>query len=180
MASEPVEVSLDEAGARVRAFGKGGIPDTRGHLHRPFLPADGIKASLLFFVLHDCPKANALAPEMARLAALAAERGMASYVVYAEPDLDVAVAATHAQEYAIKVPALLDTGVRLAEAVGARTTPEAALVVEKGALVAAVSGVEKVVLEVVDKLGQDETGGFVGKLGWMVVSVVNPMVLVAG
>jgi hypothetical protein len=36
------------------------------------------------------------------------------------------------------------------------------------------------VLEGVDNLGQGETGGFVGKLGWMVVSVVNPMVLVAG
>ena len=135
VASESVAVGLDEAGARVRAFGTGGIPDTRGHLHRPFQPADGIKASLLFFVLHDCPKANALAPEMARLAALAAERGMASYVVYAEPDLDVAVAATHAQEYAIQVPALLDTGVRLAAAVGARTTPEAALVVADGTVV---------------------------------------------
>ena len=72
VAAEPVEVSLDEAGARVRAFGKGGIPDTQGHLHRPFLPTAGIKASLLFFVLHDCPKANALAPEMARLAVLVA------------------------------------------------------------------------------------------------------------
>ncbi len=37
-----------------------------------------------------------------------------------------------------------------------------------------------VVLEVVDNLGQDETGGFVGKLGWMGLVVVGPtMVLVA-
>ena len=35
------------------------------------------------------------------------------------------------------------------------------------------------VLEVVDNLGQGETGGFVGKLGWMGWMVVIQMVMVA-
>ena len=36
------------------------------------------------------------------------------------------------------------------------------------------------VLEVVGSRSRVQTGGFVGILGWMVVTVVIPMVLVAG
>jgi len=126
---------LEAATARVRAAAEVRIPDPQGLLHRPFQPADGQKAVLFFFILHDCPKANALAPEMSRLAAFGAERGVGTYVVYAEPDLEAAAAAVHAREYGFQFPVLLDAGLHLSTAVGATATPEAAVVAADGTVV---------------------------------------------
>lgn len=134
-AAESVEGELPAASARVRAVAGARIPDPQGRLHRPFQPADATKATLFFFILHDCPKANALAPEMSRLAALGAEKGVATYVVYAEPDLEAPEAAAHAREYGFQMPVLLDTGLILSTAVGATATPEAALVASDGAVI---------------------------------------------
>ncbi len=126
---------LLEASARVREAVALQIPDPAGRLHRPFEPAPEHKATLLFFVLHDCPKANALAPEMSRLAAFGAERGVRTLVVYAEPTLEAAAAAAHAAEYGFQMPVVLDIALHLATAVGATATPEAALVAADGAVV---------------------------------------------
>ena len=134
-AAQPVPEELMTATERVRAAASVRIPDPGGRLHQPLRPADGQKGSLFFFILHDCPKANVLAPEMSRLAAMAAGRGVDAYVVYAEPDLEAAVAVAHSRDYHFAMPVLMDTALHLATAVGATATPEAAVVAADGSVV---------------------------------------------
>lgn len=134
-AGVPVADDLPAATVRVREVMNLRLPDPQGRLHQPFQSKAGQKAVLLFFILHDCPKANALAPEMSRLAAFGAERGVETHVVYAEPDLEPAEAAAHARDFGFQFPVLLDTALHVSTAVGATATPEAALVAADGSVV---------------------------------------------
>lgn len=109
------------------------VADVDGKMHRP-LAADGQAATVLFFVLHDCPLANSYAPEISRIAQEYAARGVRSFVVYGEADLPPADAGKHAREYGFRCPALLDPAHALARAAGATVSPEAAVFSAKGAL----------------------------------------------
>lgn len=92
------------------------------------LPGRGeCKALALIFVAHDCPISNAYAPEIARLCKEFEPRGVAFRVVYAERDLPIADAAKHAREFAFPCPTVVDRDLRLSVRVGAKMTPEAAL-----------------------------------------------------
>ena len=62
------------------------VNDVEGAAHRPLADA-GQAATVLFFVMHDCPIANAYAPEISRIAEEYRKRGVRSYVVYGEDDL---------------------------------------------------------------------------------------------
>src|SRR5262249_8829499 len=59
------------------------------------------------------------------LAAKYGARGVQFLGVNANPDEDLAAVARHAKEYAVPFPVLKDEGQILADAVGARVTPEA-------------------------------------------------------
>ena len=109
------------------------VADVDGKPHRP-LAAAGQVATVLFFVLHDCPISNGYAPEMSRIAQEYAARGVRSYVVYGEADLASAEAQKHAREYGYRCPALLDPPHGLAQAAGATVAPEAAVFSAKGEL----------------------------------------------
>ena len=104
------------------------VKDVNGKKHRP-LAEGGEK--LFFFVLHDCPAANSYAPEMSRIAAKYGAKGVRSYLVYVESDLDEAEAQKHAREHQIGFPALIDRRHELAKVTGATISPEVALVSEK-------------------------------------------------
>lgn len=125
---------LSAATARVRESASVRLPDPAGRLHRPFQVEGDRKGVLFFFILHDCPKANTLAPEMSRLAAFGAERGVSTYVVYTEPTLEPVKASAHARDYGFQMPVLLDTALVISKAVGATATPEAALVAADGSV----------------------------------------------
>ncbi len=109
------------------------VADVEGKVHRP-LAADGQVATVLFFVLPDCPISNAYAPEISRIAQEYAARGVRGYVVYGEADLPPAEARKHARDYAFRCPALLDPAHALARAAGATVSPEAAVFSAKGEL----------------------------------------------
>ena len=109
------------------------LKDVDGAPQRPLADA-GQAATVLFFVLHDCPIANAYAPEISRIAAEYRERGVRAFVIYAEDDLSPADARKHAREYAYRCPALLDPKGTLARSAGATVSPEAAVFSAKGAL----------------------------------------------
>ena len=109
------------------------LKDVDGAAHRP-LAAAGQVATVLFFVLHDCPIANAYAPEISRIAEEYRGRGVRAFVIYAEDDLSLAEARKHAREYAYRCPALLDPKGALARLAGATVSPEAAVFSAKGAL----------------------------------------------
>jgi peroxiredoxin len=90
------------------------------------------KATVLFFVAHDCPISNAYAPEISRIAADYAKRQVEILVVYADSDFTAAGAREHARQYGYRVPLLLDSKHRLSSQVGATVTPEAAVLSPSG------------------------------------------------
>lgn len=102
------------------------VHDVRGRPHQPLADA-GQKATVFFFVLHDCPLANNCAPEINRIVADYRARGVRSFLVYVEDDLSPKAARRHAKEYAFTCPALLDRGQKLARFTNAARSPEVAV-----------------------------------------------------
>ena len=92
----------------------------------------GQKATVLFFVMHECPVANAYAPEIARIMTEYAAKGVRSYVVYVEADLPAEKARAHARDFGFKAGTLRDPKHLLSKAAGATISPEAAVVSPKG------------------------------------------------
>ena len=109
------------------------VNDVEGASQRPLADA-GQTATVLFFVMHDCPIANGYAPEISRIAEEYGKRGVRCFVIYAEDDLSPADAKKHAREYAFRCPALLDPAHSLARKAGATVSPEAAVFSAKGEL----------------------------------------------
>lgn len=102
------------------------IKDVQGASHQP-LAAAGQKATVMFFVMSECPIANSYAPEINRIVAAYATRGVRSYVVYVEDDLSVAAARQHAQDHEFKFPVLLDPGHQLVKFARVTVSPEVAV-----------------------------------------------------
>lgn len=107
------------------------LADLEGGKVKP-VADDGRKATVLFFLMHECPVANTYAPEISRLQAEYAAKGVRSYVVYVEEDLAVEKARGHAREYGFKLGTLRDPGHRLVRATGATVSPEAVVLSPSG------------------------------------------------
>ena len=110
------------------------LDDVNGKMQR-VIAADERKATVLFFVLHDCPVANSYAPEISRIAEEYAARGVRCFVVYAEADLPAREAKQHAKDYAYRCPALIDSDHFLVSLAKATVTPEAAIFSATGDLI---------------------------------------------
>ncbi len=108
------------------------VRDLDGREHT--VPAADAKATTLLFVTHDCPIANSYAPEVNRIVAAYEPRGVAFYLVYADPGLEPAAAKRHAAEYGYRCPAFTDPGHRLVKRAGATITPEAVVLSPDGKL----------------------------------------------
>ncbi len=108
------------------------VTDVAGHASR--LLGGDAKAVVLFFVGTECPVSNGYAPEISRLAKAYGAKGVSCYVVYSGTDVDPAAAAKHAKEYKFTCPALVDSKCELANAVGAKITLEAAVVLPDGSV----------------------------------------------
>lgn len=121
-AVDPFDVWRSPRGARE------GKPPPAGVWGSP----SGLPRALVFvFVQPDCPVSNRYVPELNRLYADYADRGVRIYVVYAGDRHALDAMRSHHAEYAIRVPALADAGLTLAGVAGATVTPEAA-VFERG------------------------------------------------
>ena len=107
------------------------LNDVDGAAQHPLADA-GQVATVLIFVLHDCPIANSYAPEISRIAEEYGKRGARTFVVYGEDDLSPAEAKKHAREYGYRCPVLLDPRRTLARKAGATVSPEAAVFSAKG------------------------------------------------
>ncbi|MCS6976010.1 MAG: redoxin family protein [Gemmatales bacterium] len=109
------------------------LTDVSGKPYR--LPGPGeCQAVVVIFLSHDCPIANAYAPEIKRLCQVYKQRGVVFCVVYAERDLSRETAKKHAQEYGYCCPVLLDPELKLVRRVGATKVPEAAVLSPRGDL----------------------------------------------
>ena len=111
-----------------------GVRDTEG---RPLDPLAGsqARATVLLFTDTECPIANAYAPEIRRLAAEFAPRGVRFFLVYADPARGAAEVQAHRDAFGYALPALLDPAHELVARAGATTTPEAGLFLPTGELV---------------------------------------------
>jgi peroxiredoxin len=103
------------------------LKDIHGKTHLP-LVSDGQKATVFFFILHDCTLCNSYAPEINRLTAEYGPKGIRSYVVYAEAGLSAEGAAKHTKDYGFSCTALLDPKQELSSFTKASVAPGAAIV----------------------------------------------------
>ena len=109
--------------------------DIRGRGHRPFQLDDGAKASVLFFVTHDCPVTNKYSREIQRIAAEYKKHKIKSCLVYVDPDITPKDVAKHMKDFGYgDLTAFLDKQHKLVKAAGAKVTPEAVVVVGKGVI----------------------------------------------
>ena len=107
------------------------LPDVSGQLHRP-LEKSSARADVVIFILHDCPIANAFAPEISRLNAEFQPRGIRFFVVHVDAALATADAQQHAKDFAFTCPGLLDRQHALVARLKAAVTPEAFVVNSAG------------------------------------------------
>lgn len=93
------------------------------------------KATVLVFVWHTCPVANAYAPEIEKIYNDYKDREVALYLIQTDPDLKLEKAKKHANDYAFSMPVIIDRKHELVKHVGAKMTPEAAVLLPDGKLV---------------------------------------------
>jgi peroxiredoxin len=125
-ASQSIGSSQSRRDLRVKAID--------GKVYTPLATANK-KASLLLFVLPDCPVCNAYAPEIKRLCNDYEPRGVNVFIVHADPDVTVEEARKHARDYQLSCPVLLDPVHTLVKRAGAKMAPEAALLNSDGTVV---------------------------------------------
>ena len=92
------------------------------------------KATVLFFLLPDCPISNAYAPEIQRICNDYQPRQVSLFIVHADPDVTADAARKHAREYGLKCPVLLDPTHILVKKTGVTMAPEAAVLGPDGKL----------------------------------------------
>ena len=102
-------------------------PTVVDHAGVQHTPLDGKQGTLvaLVFSSTDCPIANAMAPDIERANVEATEVGARFYLVHARPDLPHARTRSHASEYKLSMPVIVDRDHALVEELGATITPEA-------------------------------------------------------
>lgn len=91
-----------------------------------------LRATVLLFVTTDCPITNAYAPEIKRIWEAYADKKVAFYLVYADPELKAAAVRQHVKDYRLPCPALLDPDHRLVHFTQAAITPEAVILAPDG------------------------------------------------
>ena len=93
------------------------------------LEARGVPFTVFVFTRTDCPISNRYAPELRRLHERFARKGVAFWLVYADPTERVATIRRHVEEYRYPFGALRDPQHGLVARTQATVTPEAAVFV---------------------------------------------------
>jgi hypothetical protein len=107
--------------------------DLSGGKVDPFIKSSN-KATVLLFIMTDCPIANSYAPEINRIAAEYSPQGVAFYLVYVDQQVSTQVIQKHFRDYKYKCSALVDPEHSLAKRAGATVSPEAVIIGPQGAI----------------------------------------------
>ena len=108
------------------ALGAQSLRDVAGKGHGAL--DDGRRnATVLFFVMTDCPISNQFSPEINRICDAYEPKGVGCFLVYVDPEKTVEEIGAHASEYGHSRPALHDLDRELTKKAGATITPEAAV-----------------------------------------------------
>lgn len=110
------------------------VRDLAGQPLDPLEAAEG-HALVLLFADPQCPISNAYAPEVGRLHAEFAPRGVRFFLVYADAERTEAEVRAHVQAFGYPMPAVLDAAHELTARAGAGTVPEACVFTPAGELV---------------------------------------------
>ena len=102
--------------------------DANGDAVEP-LAASGARAIVFVFTATDCPISNRYAPEVRGLYERFAPRGVAFWLVYADPSDSAEAIQRHIQEFDYPLTPLRDSQHALVKLTGVRVTPEAAVLV---------------------------------------------------
>ena len=109
------------------------LTELSGQKINPFTqPKTG--AIVFVFVSNACPIANRYAPEIQRLQKKFVSKGVAFWLVHADPDETPAEIAENVRDYGYKCGVLRDPKHDLVKLAGARVTPEAAVFLPTGKL----------------------------------------------
>lgn len=110
------------------------VPGLDGTVVSPLAPGDGVEATVLLFVMTDCPISNRYAPEIRRLHGEFA--GAVRFrLVYVDAQRPVEDLREHHSSFGYPFGALRDVDGALAALAGATVTPEAAVFDADGRLV---------------------------------------------
>lgn len=117
----------DEGRAGTPADSAAGVfKDVNGQQHTPLAPSKS-KATILFFLMPDCPIANSYAPEIKRICADYDAKKINAFIVHADPDVTADQARQHARQYGLACPVLLDPTHVLVKKTGVTRAPEVAV-----------------------------------------------------
>jgi peroxiredoxin len=98
--------------------------DTAGQAHSAMDWKDK-RAMVFVFLAIDCPISNRYSPELNSIYSEFSKQGIAFYGVHSDATVTLEQARTHAAEYSLQFPVLLDSSLDLAKILGAKITPEA-------------------------------------------------------
>lgn len=91
-------------------------------------------ATVLIFLLPDCPIANGYSPEITRLHQAYKDKGIRFVLVYSDRDITIEEAKAHHADFRHTSDAVIDPNLSLAKLTGATITPEAVVLSAKGAV----------------------------------------------
>lgn len=111
---------------------RAGARDLDGKPVDPF--AQEAAATVLAFTSTECPISNRYAPELRRIAAAFAARGVRFWLIYPSRRDSVAKIRAHLSQFELRLPALLDGEHALVARAGAQVTPEVAVFRRNGEL----------------------------------------------
>ena len=112
--------------ARVASAAAMAVPGLDGTPVEPFAPAGDVEATVLLFVMTDCPISNRYAPEIRRLHEEFAGT-VRFWLVYVDGHRPVEALREHHSSFAYPFPALRDVEGALVAHAGATVTPEVAV-----------------------------------------------------
>ena len=115
----------------IALIGTFALRDTAGAIHDQTEWTKS-RAVVLFFTTTDCPLSNSYVPEMNRIRADYAGRGVTFYAVQTDTTIPDAEVRKHAREFGFTFPVLLDPRQLLVRLAGATATPEAAVLSSDG------------------------------------------------
>jgi hypothetical protein len=111
-----------------------GVLDLDGKPVDPIASAEA-PITVMLFVDSDCPVSNRYAPEVRRLHARYASRGVKFWLVYPDPGIRVETIREHVRSYGYEMAVLRDPEHTLVGRAQARVTPEAGVFLDDGTLV---------------------------------------------
>lgn len=94
----------------------------------------GCEPIVFLFMGHECPISNRAVPRLNAIASIAREHRVQLFGVYSDATLARTAAVKHRREFAITFPQILDTGGRLATALGPKVVPEAIVLDRRGSI----------------------------------------------